>query len=153
MSKIKHGQSKYNRNIYNIWCSMMSRCNNQKDPSYHNYGGRGITVCERWSNVALFVSDMGRKPTKHHTLGRRDNNGNYCPENCKWETRREQARNTRTNRILEFRGQKKTVAEWGESSPMKGFTPKLISSRLSMGWPVERALTAPVMKNQYATKY
>ena len=89
-----------------IWRAMKKRCKNPSHPFYSSYGGRGITVCERWETFANFYADMGPKP-EGLTLERIDNDGNYEPSNCKWGTRTEQSRNRRTswtdeeNRILE----------------------------------------------------
>lgn len=85
--------------IYHAWVAMIARCEDQNHKAYKNYGGRGIKVCKRWKeSVAHFVSDMGPRPSKQHTLDRIDNNGDYCPENCRWVTWDIQANNKRKAR-------------------------------------------------------
>lgn len=81
--------------FYHIWKAMVSRCENPNDKSFVNYGGRGISVCERWHDLANFTADMGPKPTPQHTLERANNDGNYDPFNCAWATRTVQNRNRR----------------------------------------------------------
>ena len=78
---------------------MMQRCYNPNDRKFKNYGARGITVCERWHDAANFISDMGKKPSPACSIGRINNDGSYSPENCRWETAMQQARNRRSNRL------------------------------------------------------
>lgn len=88
---------------YRSWHSMRHRCLNPKCKGYNRYGGRGITICREWMDFLVFLRDMGERP-EGKTLDRIDNNGNYEPGNCRWATRKEQARNMRTNRFVTCRG-------------------------------------------------
>lgn len=111
-----HGESGHGEFAeYAIWRAMRLRCTSEKDPFYADYGGRGITVCDEWlANYAAFLRDMGRKLSKTHMLDRIDNNGPYCKANCRWATPKEQGRNKRNSRFLEFRGERLTLSEWSE---------------------------------------
>lgn len=132
-----HGASE--TGLYKLWSAMRQRCANPKNKRYADYGGRGITVCERWLDFSNFKSDMGEPPTPSHTLDRKDNDGNYDPENCHWATRLEQMNNMRRNRTITAFGETKTLTEWGrEVRPHK----VTISRRLAKGIPPEVALMA-----------
>jgi len=97
--------------LYRIWLSMRERCNNPKCADYRHYGARGITVCPEWDDFAVFKDDMGDRP-KGRSLDRRDNDGPYCKDNCRWATRQEQAANTRTARWIEFNGKRQVLSAW-----------------------------------------
>lgn len=97
---------------YFAWKDMRRRCQKQSDPQWKDYGERGITVCERWRNdYDAFVEDMGERPDGM-SLDRKDNSGDYTPENCRWATRTEQNRNARSNRYLEFQGRRMLLTDW-----------------------------------------
>jgi len=126
---------------HRIWAQMLGRCRCSSNRSFPNYGGRGISVCERWTTFEHFLSDMGDPPLGT-TLERIDNNGAYAPTNCRWASRTEQARNTRSNRLLTHNGRTECLARWAEIS---GVPAKTIAARLDRyGWALERALTTSV---------
>jgi hypothetical protein len=126
----------------NIWNGIKARCYNRKNPAWYRYGGRGITVCDRWFNsFEAFFEDMGPRPSSKHSIERIDNNGNYDPRNCKWATRKEQNRNTRQNVLLTFSGKTQCIAAWSDEF---GITWNTLWQRLKRGWSVERALTEQV---------
>lgn len=111
--------------------AMIDRCKNPKSSSYKHYGGRGIEVCDRWlESFATFAEDMGERPSSFHSLDRIDVNGNYTPENCRWATTKEQARNKRYHRLVTCGGETKCLAEWAEISGRSAAT---ISARLWKG--------------------
>lgn len=128
---------------YHAWNSMWDRCTNPANANFDRYGRRGITVCERWNDVRNFVSDMGQPPPGY-TLDRIDNNGDYEPNNCRWATHKEQSNNRTTNRLIAYRGERKTAAQW---AAVTGVSEKLIARRLRDGWPAERLFETPRRKH------
>lgn len=139
-----HGQS--HTKLNDTWYHMKSRCYNKNDVAYHNYGGRGITVCDEWIGENGFINFYNWAITNGHSddlsLDRIDNNGGYSPENCRWATKKEQARNRRSNRYLPYNGVTKLISDW---SYEVGISQKTISDRIDkFGWSIERALTEKV---------
>lgn len=111
---LTHGQSRMGQwtREYGIWSGMTQRCVNPNNESFHRYGGRGITVCERWMKFEAFFEDMGPSPSPFHSIHRIDNDKGYCKENCRWATQREQQAN-RSNSVLVTCGRKTLcAAEW-----------------------------------------
>lgn len=135
-----HGMSKIKE--YQTWVGIKARCINKKEPAYMNYGGRGIKICDRWKNsFENFYEDMGERP-KRKSLDRIDNNGNYCKENCRWATRKEQQRNTRTNIMITYKGKTFCAKEWAEKLNIKYPT---LYYRIKSGWNIERAFTKNII--------
>jgi len=122
---------------YRSWTRMRDRCFNKNDNSYHNYGGRGISIHPKWDSFVVFLSDMGKRTSKNHSLERVDNNKGYSPSNCIWATRAEQQNNTRRNHRIEFNGVINTVAEWSRQT---GIESSVIIKRLQRGWDIEKTL-------------
>ena len=122
-----------------IWNGMKARCLNPKSTSYPNYGGRGIRICDQWLNFENFhywaISNGYRDDLE---IDRIDNDGNYCPENCRWATAKEQANNTRSTVLLTYNGQTKSASEW---SRITGISRNTITRRKRSGWTDEECLT------------
>lgn len=135
---ITHGMSKSGE--YRIYHGMLNRCYDETNSSFRLYGGRGITVCQTWRNsFSAFLSDMGNRPSRKHTLERIDNDKGYSPDNCVWATRSKQANNKRTNHTLTWNGETATVMEWHRRTGLHWQT---ILRRIHSGWPPELVLTA-----------
>ncbi len=135
---------------YMIYKSMIARCNNPNNQNYHRYGGRGITVCERWlTSFENFLSDMGRKPTPKHSIDRRNNDGNYEPNNCYWATDLEQARNTSKVKFIEFNNKIQTISEWSKELGIKTVT---IHYRLNKGFAIEDVLSTNLLTSLQPNK-
>lgn len=143
MAEIKttHGHtSKKNGNhptgIYQIWSSMLKRCNNQNATNYARYGGRGISVCKQWHSFEFFLKDMGDRPFDGAQIDRIDNNGNYKPGNCRWVTPKENNRNTRRNKSIDTPSGKMPLFAAEEIS---GIPASVIRNRIyELKWPTER---------------
>jgi hypothetical protein len=125
---------------YRTWQGMLRRCENPDEASYHNYGGRGIRVCERWHSFESFYADMGTKPSPRHSLDRINNDGNYEPGNCRWATSKQQCRNTRRTQRFEIDGKVYTAPELYEAA---GISRQLFFLRLSWGWTPRAAAFTP----------
>lgn len=124
--------------VYTTWVDMKRRCFNKKTSRYHDYGGRGITVCDRWKHsFENFFEDMGERP-EGLTLDRKDNDKNYYKDNCRWATQKEQANNRSSNRLIDYNNQTKNLKQWSE---YLGINYGTLKSRLNRGWSVERAFT------------
>ena len=122
---------------------MINRCYDKNVPCYANYGGRGISVCDRWrESFENFHADMGDRP-EGMTLERMDNNGNYEPGNCRWATMKEQAHNKRNNRFLTAKGETMLMVEWARRL---GCNPAAIIARLHTGMDEAEAVTKPIPK-------
>lgn len=133
---------------YMVWDSMRSRCSNPEHASYDRYGGRGIKVCEQWSKFENFLADMGEKPAGL-SLDRIKNDEGYSKENCRWATKKEQNRNTRSNRMVTYSGVTRSIAEWSE---LKGWPHHVIASRLRSGWSADKAITEPLRERAHVDR-
>lgn len=146
-NRAQHGQARAgNRSPeFEAWSSLIARCTNPNKRNYHRYGGRGITVCERWSSsFENFYNDMGPRPSPDHSIDRFPNNdGNYEPGNCRWATREENARNKSNLHLLTHAGRTLCTAEWTE---ITGIPANTIRQRKALGWSDEEALTVPVRR-------
>ena len=129
-----HGKSK--TRTWTIWNLMRQRCTNPRNESFKNYGGRGITICQRWDEFANFLADMGEAPTGL-TIDRCENDGNYEPGNCRWVTRGEQALNTRRNRIISLNGRSQPLVVWCRELGLPYWT---VHARLRRGATAQEAL-------------
>ncbi len=140
IANTKHGM--YGSPEYKTWQGMKQRCYNKSFQQYADYGGRGITVCERWMSFENFLEDMSKRP-EGMSLDRIDNEKGYSKENCRWTTEYEQKRNTRRNHCITFNGETKCLQDWAESIGIKANT--LINRLNRSKWPLEKALTTPAL--------
>lgn len=143
-ARTTHGMS--NHPAFAVWRSMVDRCMLPSHQAWHNYGGRGITVCGEWGeSFEAFWRDMGAEYRTGLSLDRRDNDGPYCPENCHWTDNYRQANNRRTNILIN--------TPWGlltgaEASRASGINTTTLHYRLSMKWPPEKLFIKPDTRNR-----
>lgn len=139
----RHGHKPQNGGSpeYYTWNAMWSRCTNPSQESYPLYGGRGITVCDRWRKFDKFLEDIGLRPSNSHSLDRIDPDGDYCPGNVKWSTAAEQASNRRYCIRLTCNGQTLTIAAWAKRL---GCSWGILKLRYKAGWDQERIIRTPV---------
>lgn len=144
--RIKHGHSQ-NDKTYKSWCDIIQRCTNTNNKRWKDYGGRGITVCERWKNsFERFLKDMGESPGLGYSLDRIKNKLGYYKENCRWATSKQQNRNSRNNHLETYNGKTQCVAAWAEEYNIPY---KTLWARLYIyNWPIEKALTTPIRKSK-----
>jgi hypothetical protein len=143
-SKTQHGEGK--TRLYSSWRSMKQRCQNPRAHAFEEYGGRGIKVCDEWSDSFYAFKEWALSNGYHEGLSidRIDNDKGYEPSNCRWATRSEQQRNRRNNRMVTFNNETKTMSEW---AACLGIERNVLWNRLyRYGWPIERALTEPVRR-------
>lgn len=127
------------------WRSMKERCFNPNHLAFHRYGGRGITVCDRWLSFENFVSDNDDKATPGTTLDRIDNDGPYSPENTRWSASADQARNRCTNVFWTYLGERMCVADWAARLETTSTT---LLCRMNAGWSLEKTLSTPIRRKR-----
>lgn len=137
--------------LYRVRLQIIDRCYNTKNKRYKDYGGRGIKVCEEWLNnyeaFKEWAINTGYK--EGLSIDRKNNDGNYCPENCRWVTSKIQSNNIRSNHYVEYNGKRQTVAEWADELGINYDT--LFGRLFTKKWDVEKALSTPV-QTQYGRK-
>lgn len=142
-NQLLHGHGHYNSPTYRSWKSMLDRCECPGTNGFKNYGGKGITVCERWHSFKLFLQDMGER-LPGMTIDRINPALNYSAENCRWATTIQQGRNRSTNHIINFNGQSLCLAAWDEKM---NFPRGTVCRRfVTKGWSVEKTITTPLRK-------
>lgn len=141
----KHGG--HGTRLYNIWRSMRARTENKGHQAYSRYGGRGIKVCAEWERdfQAFYDWAMANGYRDDLEIDRKDNDGDYCPENCRWITKKAQQSNRRNNHMITANGDTRTLQQWGE---ITGLGASVIHQRISHGWTPEEAVTTPLKKRR-----
>jgi len=125
--------------LYKTWQAMMQRCYNPNTPWYHRYGGRGILVCDRWHEYDNFLADVSPKPPGT-SLDRIDNNSGYGPTDFRWATQKQQVRNSRSVKLIAYKGETRLLKEWTE---LLGLEYQMIKQRILSGWSTEDAFEKP----------
>ena len=141
-TRTTHGMKR--SRLYRIWESMKTRCNNPSSQRYEDYGGRGIKVCNDWEHFEAFRDwALANGYQEHLTIDRKDNDGPYSPENCRWATMKAQQSNKRNNFLLTHNGKTLTISQWAAET---GIERRTIAKRKKLGWSDAEALTIPVRK-------
>jgi hypothetical protein len=136
--------------LYHVWDAMKQRCQNPRFTFYKDYGGRGIEVCGEWDSYIPFHNWATANGYQEGlTIERKDVNGNYEPDNCRWIPRPEQSRNRRNSHYITHKGISKTLTEWGHEL---GINPKVLGTRIKRGWSVERTLSTPIKEDRNGNK-
>lgn len=138
------------RSEYQTWMGMKSRCLNPKTRNYNDYGGRGITICERWMEFENFFQDMGIRPTDNHSLDRLNNDGNYEPSNCAWVLMIDNQNNRRNNVKATLHGKTLTLKQWSRELKINY---SLLLRRKKEGWSDEKLLTKPIQKQKWRVSH
>jgi hypothetical protein len=134
---LKHGL-RYS-DEYRVWCKMKERCYNKKCEDYPRWGGRGIKVCDEWkNNPSAFISHIGKRPSKLHSIDRIDNSGDYAPGNVRWATYKQQANNTRRMRLITFKNKTMSLTGWANKL---GMNYSKLRYRLNKGWELKHAFS------------
>lgn len=126
------------------WVGMWSRCYDAGNINYEHYGARGIRVCQEWADFRRFYEFFGDPPFEKATIGRIDNNGNYEPSNCEWQTQEQQNNNTTRSRLIQHNGKLQSIRDWAKEYNIGS---RRLWERLSRGWSMDRALTTPSPKD------
>jgi hypothetical protein len=143
MARIKHKHGAAGTRLYGVWFKMLERCRNPKNKRFHRYGGRGISVCNRWQSFQNWIDDMGYPASDTLEIDRINNDGNYEPGNCRWATKKQNCRNSSSARKITYLGKTQCITEWAEDA---GINEKTLMTRLERGWPFVKAIETPVKK-------
>lgn len=136
---LKHGG--HGTRLYSIWRGMSTRCNIKNTDYYKHYGGKGVKICDEWKDFSVFRDwALANGYADNLTLDRIDFNGNYCPENCRWLTIKEQSNNRSSNHCITYKGMTKTISQWAEYF---GLSYSAMSARVYNGWSMERIEYTP----------